>query len=100
MLSVFIILVQVPNQANILSRKLASIWVFAQIILFPLVGAEVNIELAIEAGLIGLMSIAIGLLARSAGGWRAPAGSNLCSEERLLWMIAYVPTATGPAGIG
>lgn len=100
MVTGFIILDQEPFQAKILSRKLSSIWVFAQVILFTLVGAEVNIELAIEAGLIGLMIIAIGLLARSAGVWLATAGSNLSNKERFFCMIAYMPKATVQAAIG
>lgn len=96
----FVILDRAPAQAKTLSRQLASIWVFAQIILFALVGAEVNIKLALEAGLIGLVIIAIGLIARSIGVWLATAGSNLSVKERLFCMIAYLPKATVQAAIG
>lgn len=96
----FVLLDQAPVQAKIFSRQLAAIWVFAQIILFALVGAEVNIKLAIEAGLIGLVIIFIGLIARSVGVWLATARSNFTYKERLFCMIAYLPKATVQAAIG
>ena len=96
----FVILDREPNQAEQFSVKLAAIWVFAQIILFTLVGAEVNLELAIDAGLIGLVIIFIGLFARSVGVWLATARSNLTFKERLFCMIAYLPKATVQAAIG
>ncbi|HHU19207.1 MAG TPA: sodium:proton antiporter [Bacilli bacterium] len=96
----FVILDRASFQAKIFSRQLAAIWVFAQIILFALVGAEVNIKLAIEAGLIGLVIIFIGLIARSVGVWLATARSNFTYKERLFCMIAYLPKATVQAAIG
>lgn len=96
----FVILDREPNQAEQFSVKLVAIWVFAQIILFTLVGAEVNLELAIDAGLIGLVIIFIGLFARSVGVWLATARSNLTFKERLFCMIAYLPKATVQAAIG
>ena len=96
----FVILDRASAQAKIFSRQLAAIWVFAQIILFALVGAEVNIKLAIEAGLIGLVIIFIGLIARSVGVWLATARSNFTYKERLFCMIAYLPKATVQAAIG
>ncbi|GAA4063723.1 cation:proton antiporter [Amphibacillus indicireducens] len=96
----FVILDRAPAQAKIFSRQLAAIWVFAQIILFALVGAEVNIKVAIEAGLIGLVIIFIGLIARSVGVWLATARSNFTYKERLFCMIAYLPKATVQAAIG
>lgn len=83
-----------------LAAQLARIWIFAQIILFTLVGAEVNIGVALAAGVTGLAIIIIGLLGRSLGVWIATFGTNLNAKERLFCMIAYLPKATVQAAIG
>lgn len=95
-----VILEKRENSANQFAEKLAKVWVFAQIILFTLVGAEVNIGIAVEAGLIGTTIIAIGLLGRSLGVWIATLGTDLNIKERIFCMIAYIPKATVQAAIG
>ncbi len=80
--------------------KLAKVWIFAQVILFTLVGAQVNIHVAIEAGLIGTLIIAMGLIGRSLGVWIATLGTNLNTKEKLFCIIAYMPKATVQAAIG
>ena len=88
------------DSANQFSQKLARVWIFAQVILFTLVGAEVNIGVAVQAGLIGALIIGIGLIGRSLGVWIATLGTNLNGRERLFCMIAYFPKATVQAAIG
>lgn len=89
---------------ELVARRLASkfnkIWVFAEIILFVLVGAEVNIHLAIKSGLTGLLVISLGLLARSAGVLISLIGTDLNWRERIFSVIAYTPKATVQAAIG
>jgi len=96
----FVILERAPKTAGLFSDKLTRVWLFAQIILFTLVGAEVNIELALEAGLIGVVIIFIGLIGRSFGVWLATLGTSLTQKERIFCMIAYLPKATVQAAIG
>lgn len=96
----FVILDREPKYAKQFSISLAAIWVFAQIILFTLVGAEVNIQLALEAGVIGLVIILVGLVARSLGVLIATANTNLSFKERVFCIIAYLPKATVQAAIG
>jgi len=96
----FVILEKRQDIAVDFSGKLAKVWVFAQIILFTLVGAEVNIEVALEAGLIGVVIIALGLVGRSIGVWLATMGTNMNNKERLFCIIAYTPKATVQAAIG
>ena len=86
--------------AERLSVKFNKIWVFAEIMLFVLVGAQVNIKVAIESGLIGLLIIAVGLLARSSGVLLSLRKTKLNIRERLFCVIAYVPKATVQAAIG
>ncbi|ADL12409.1 cation:proton antiporter [Acetohalobium arabaticum] len=89
---------------NLVAKRLASkfnkIWVFAEIMLFVLVGAEVNIYLAINSGLIGLVIIFIGLIARGTGVLISVAGTELNWKERIFSVIAYSPKATVQAAIG
>lgn len=83
-----------------LASKFNKIWVFAEIMLFVLVGAEVNIHLAIESGLAGLVIIFAGLLARGIGVLISVTGTNLNWKERVFSIIAYTPKATVQAAIG
>ncbi|WP_423190450.1 cation:proton antiporter [Alkalibacterium sp. f15] len=96
----FLLLEKVPAQSKEFSLALGGLWVFLQILLFALVGAEVNIAVALDSGFIGLGIILIGLLARSAGVWIATMSSDLNTKERLFCMIAYTPKATVQAAIG
>ncbi len=96
----FILLEKHSGVANRLASKFNKIWVFAEILLFVLVGAQVNIYVALDSGLVGLLIIMIGLLARSIGVLISLAGTNLNWKERMFCIIAYVPKATVQAAIG
>ncbi|GIW48610.1 MAG: potassium transporter [Caloramator sp.] len=96
----FILLERIPNVAKRLSMKFNKMWVFAEIFLFVLVGSQVNISVAKDAGLKGLLVIFIGLLGRSVGVLVSTLGTNLNWKERIFCMIAYVPKATVQAAIG
>ncbi|MGE4490745.1 MAG: cation:proton antiporter, partial [Kiritimatiellales bacterium] len=96
----FIILEKREHMAHELSGKLGKIWVFASILLFVLVGAQVNVPVAVHAGLAGLGLIICGLIARSAGVLLCLLGSPLNSKERLFAVISYWPKATVQAAIG
>jgi NhaP-type Na+/H+ or K+/H+ antiporter len=96
----FVILERSEDMAHAISNKLNKIWVFAEILLFVLVGAQVNIHVALDAGLAGAAIICIGLVARSIGTWLSVARSHLNTKERLFCVIAYTPKATVQAAIG
>lgn len=89
-----------PNLGKRLSNKLNKIWVFAEILLFVLVGAQVDINVAIKAGSIGLIIILIGLLGRSIGVIISLTGTSYNWKERLFCVIAYIPKATVQAAMG
>ena len=89
-----------PNLAQPISAKLASIWVFAELVLFTLVGAQVDLGVAWRSGLAGLAVLAIGLVARSIGTLLCLQGSELSPGERLFVTVAYIPKATVQAAIG
>lgn len=75
-------------------------WLIAQIFLFVLIGAAVDIQVALEAGLAGVAVISLGLLGRSVGVMAGLIGSNLNWQERIFCVIAYLPKATVQAAVG
>ena len=95
-----VILEKAPKVAKRLSAKFNKIWVFAEILLFVLVGAQVDIGVAFNAGLKGIVIIAAGLIARSLGVILSTWGSNLNWKERLFCVLSYTPKATVQAAIG
>jgi NhaP-type Na+/H+ or K+/H+ antiporter len=95
-----VILERDEHMAHEISAKLGKIWVFAEIALFTMVGAEVDVEVALAAGLAGAAIIGCGLVARSLGTWLCLVGSELDRGERLFVVIAYLPKATVQAAIG
>ena len=96
----FILLEKQEAIAHIISTKLKRLWVFAELLLFVLVGAQVNIRVAWEAGLAGGLLILAGLAARSVGTWISLMGSGLDAREKLFAVVAYIPKATVQAAIG
>jgi len=96
----FIILEKREHQAHALSAKFGKIWIFAEIILFTMVGAQVNIHVAWQTGLAGAALIALGLVGRSIGTYLCTLGSNLTFAERMFVVISYIPKATVQAAIG
>jgi solute carrier family 9B (sodium/hydrogen exchanger), member 1/2 len=96
----FIILEKREYAAHEISSKLGKIWVFAQLLLFTIVGSQVNITVAAAAGLGGGLVVISGLLARSAAVQVCLLGSELTARERLFTGISYLPKATVQAAIG
>jgi len=83
-----------------LSGKFSKLWVGAEILLFVLVGATVNIEYALGAGLAAIAVILLALLFRMLGVFICMIKTPLTTKERLFCMIAYLPKATVQAAIG
>jgi NhaP-type Na+/H+ or K+/H+ antiporter len=96
----FLLLEGAEPIAHELAAKLSKIWVFAEIILFVLIGMKVNPRQALEAGPSAALILALGLLARSAGVWLATWRSPLSTRERLFCVLAYLPKATVQAALG
>lgn len=96
----FIILEKSEPIAHKISQKLGKIWVFAEILLFVLVGAQVNIHVAWNAGLAGIAVIFFGLIARSAGTFIALSMTDLTLKEKLFCIVSYIPKATVQAAVG
>lgn len=89
-----------PEAAKELSSGFTSLWTAAEIMLFVLVGAAVNIQYAFQAG-AGAVLLVLGVLVfRMAGVAVCMIGTRLNNRERLFCMLAYTPKATVQAAIG
>lgn len=89
------------NQTAVrLSGKFNRLWVGAEVVLFVLVGASVDIGYALSAGAGAVILIFGVLIFRIAGVFVCLTGTNLNMKERLFCMLAYTPKATVQAAIG
>ena len=86
--------------ARRLSIKYSKLWVGAEILLFVLVGATVDISYAFKAGIGAVILIFGVLLFRMVGVFFCLIKTNLTIKERLFCMIGYIPKATVQAAIG
>lgn len=83
-----------------LSNKYNKLWLAAEIVLFVLVGATVNVKYAITAGIPVVIVILFALMIRMIGVFVCLIKTKLSKKERLFCMIAYTPKATVQAAIG
>ena len=86
--------------AKRLSVKYGKLWVAAEVFLFVLVGATVNIEYLGKVGIKALVVILGALIFRMLGVFVCLLGTSLNAKERLFAMLAYTPKATVQAAIG
>ena len=89
-----------PIVSKRLSEKFGKLWVAAEVMLFVLVGAAVDIRYTMGAGAAAVLMIAIALGFRAVGVCLCLAGTKLNRRERLFGIIAYLPKATVQAAIG
>ena len=83
-----------------LSEKLGKLWLAAEVLLFVLVGAAVDIRYTLSAGIVALLMIFAALIFRSIGVAVCLLGTSMTWKERVFCMIAYLPKATVQAAIG
>ena len=83
-----------------LSEKFGKLWLAAEVILFVLVGAAVDIRYTLNAGLAAVLMIFAALIFRSIGVAVCLLGTSITWKERIFCMIAYLPKATVQAAIG
>ena len=89
-----------PGVSMRLSQKFGKLWLAAEVILFVLVGAAVDVRYTLGAGLGVVAMIALALVFRAVGVTLCLAGTALSRKERLFCVIAYLPKATVQAAIG
>ena len=90
----------IPKVSKRLSEKFGKLWIAAEVILFVLVGAAVDIRYTMQAGIAAVLMIFVGLMFRAAGVSLCMLGTKLNKKERLFCVIAYLPKATVQAAIG
>ena len=83
-----------------LSAKYNKLWVGAEVLLFGLVGATVNLRYVAAAGISAILLILLALLFRMVGVAVSLLKTDLSKRERLFCMVAYTPKATVQAAIG
>ena len=83
-----------------LSEKFGKLWLAAEVILFVLVGAAVDIRYTLDAGLAAVAMIFVALIFRSFGVLLCTVKTGLSAKERAFCVIAYLPKATVQAAIG
>lgn len=96
--------IMIRQKNNVLAERLSikydKLWVAAEILLFVLVGATVDLNYALGAGLSAFMIVLGALIFRMVGVYVSLLDSKLSRKERLFCMIAYTPKATVQAAIG
>lgn len=95
--------VKVKSAASVserLSEKCGKLWIAAELILFVLVGAAVDIRYTLDAGPSAVLMIAAALIIRSLGVCLCLLRTQLNAKERLFCVISYLPKATVQAAIG
>ena len=90
----------VTSVSKRLSEKFGKLWIAAEVILFVLVGAAVDIRYTMEAGIAAVCMIFLALLFRTVGVLLCVTGTGLNRKERLFCVISYLPKATVQAAIG
>ncbi len=89
-----------PELSPRLSQRYNKLWVAAEIILFVLVGASVDLSYAMRFGLRAILLIFAVLLFRVTGVFVCLIKTKLSRMEKLFCMLAYLPKATVQAAIG
>lgn len=96
----FVILEFSPKVAKDLAGRFNKIWVLAEVLLFTMIGAVVQLDAIKGDFLLLLVVIIVGLIGRSFGVWTALIRSGLNNKEKTFCTIAYWPKATVQAAIG
>lgn len=86
--------------SSLLSVKFGRLWLAAELVLFVLVGASVDIQYSLHSGWSVIIMLFIGLIMRSVGTAFCLIGTQLNLKERLFCVISYIPKATVQAAIG
>lgn len=91
---------RIPVVSKRLSAKYDRLWVGAELLLFVLVGAMVNVAYVAYAGVAAILLILGAMVLRMAGVFASVLGTKLNGKERAFCMLAYMPKATVQAAIG
>lgn len=88
------------NKAKVLSKKFSKLWIIGEIMLFSLVGMEVNIHIIFNNIGINILIVFSALVIRMIGVLLCLVKSKFNIKERLFIMFSYIPKATVQAALG
>lgn len=104
MLSVMSVSVMIFRYKKILAKRLSvkfnKVWIIAEIFLFVLVGASVDLSFAISAGMAPLILLVLVCIIRMIGVYVSLIKTNISLKEKFFCMISYLPKPTVQAAIG
>ena len=86
--------------AQRLSLKFSKLWVAAEVALFVLVGAAVDLRYALSAGIMAILAVLGALCFRAVGVLVCVSGAHFSPKEKLFCVLGYLPKATVQAAIG
>ena len=86
--------------AREMALKLSKIWIFAEILLFTMIGAQLAPGIVFQSGAMGLVLLGAGLVARLMGVQLCLLGSPLTRGERFFVSASYIPKGTVQAAVG
>lgn len=86
--------------AQRLSLKFSKLWVAAEVALFVLVGAAVDLRYALSAGVMAVLAVLGALCFRAVGVLVCVSGTHFSGKEKLFCVLGYLPKATVQAAIG
>ena len=86
--------------AQRLSLKFSKLWVAAEVALFVLVGAAVDLHYALSAGVMAVLAVLGALCFRALGVLVCVSGAHFSGKEKLFCVLGYLPKATVQAAIG
>lgn len=86
--------------AQRLSLKFSKLWVAAEVALFVLVGAAVDLRYALSAGIMAILAVLGALCFRAVGVLVCVSGAHFSPKEKLFCVLSYLPKATVQAAIG
>lgn len=99
-MAVVLAMKSVPAVTVRLQEKFGKLWIAAEVVLFVLVGAAVDIRYTFSAGVAAILMIFIALIFRSVGVIICLFKTALSMKEKLFCILAYLPKATVQAAIG
>ena len=86
--------------AQRLSLKFSKLWVAAEVALFVLVGAAVDLRYALSAGIMAILAVLGALCFRAVGFLVCVSGAHFSPKEKLFCVLGYLPKATVQAAVG
>lgn len=104
LISIMVLAITIYRSYEVLAKRLSEkynrLWVAAEVLLFVLVGATVDLEYVLQSGIFAAILVIGGLIFRMIGVLVCLIKTKLTNKEKAFCMIAYTPKATVQAAIG